>query len=109
MPAVASKLPVTNLSLCTFLPDEGCQATARTEREWPPVRALCLVNVAREKMVVDLAWAVASSGRDGCGTEDQARWYRSGWKGGRGVIAAVFFPEVAVATGDAMMAGGWAG
>jgi hypothetical protein len=47
------------------------------------------VKVAREKTVTDFAWAVARRGRVGCGMEDQARVYRSGWKGGRGVMVAV--------------------
>jgi hypothetical protein len=47
-----------------------------------------LVNVASEKTVTDFAWAVAMRGRVGCGIEDQARWYRSGWNGGSGVMVA---------------------
>ncbi len=43
----------------------GFQEAHRTERLWPPVRALWADKVEREKTVTLFAWAVARMGRVG--------------------------------------------
>ena len=56
---------------------------------WPPVRVLWAERVAREKTVAPFEWAVARRGRVGCGTEIQARSWRSGCRVARGRTVTV--------------------
>lgn len=89
----------------------GFQDAERTDRVCPPVRVLWLESVDREKTVTDFPWAVARSGRVGCGVDDHARSCRSGLRGVNALrclfvaVAAAAGAEVVAEVG--MVGDGW--